>query len=182
MGIIITLKRWAKLFLWLPAHLSVMLAAPVRFITMLFYFPVVITFHVIASISDFLLGIWRFFSFFWANFFMYYLIVFMMTLVAVPFLIVLGTFWLMLTILQFFVWMFQYFNNLFFGTWWSVYNWTYTNMWWLIFGGPSYMVWFFNAIMTLLIKPMDDVCWVFWDIWDDWAVDMLTNTFTYPTW
>jgi len=55
-------KKWAKLSLWLPTWASIVLAAPVRFIMLIFYFFYVTFAQVIAHISNFTIGVKNWFD------------------------------------------------------------------------------------------------------------------------
>lgn len=175
---IITTKRWFKLFMWLPAWISVAFVYPIRFFYMVAYFPIVLFYFILAHISNFMISIVDAMSFFWASYYTFYPMMLMVTIVMTPFLMVLAAIWFFTLVLQYFLYIIQYFHNLFFMVFWTMYHWFWTVFW---YWGPYQFFWIWWAWWRLLFDPLDDLCWSWFDIWDDMAVSMLDN-FEFPYW
>jgi len=170
--------------------MSLVLVAPVRLIMLIFYFFYVTFVQVIASISNFFLGIknwvdyvlfgWWYsqISWLWHNSFVFFLVF------GIPFLLALtifGFMWLLWTIFQFFINVLQWWEHLFSSTWWALWGWFYGWGFWFFFWLPGWFYYGWTLFLGLLLKPLDDLCWGWFDIWDDLAVG-ISETFEFPFW
>lgn len=194
--IVSVFKKWTGLLLWLPGWLSVLLAVPVRFLSLIVYFFWVTFGQFIALISDFFIGIKNWFDsfffgdlyhgikFLWNNPFVFYL-VWGIPLFAL--LLLWGMWWVFLFFFQVTIDFIRFFDVFFWSSWWWWYSLFFHNNG--VFYGPTYwvmwipnmMFWLYQSLMHIIFGFMDDICWGFWDILDDFA-DQMLDVFEFPTW